>query len=88
MVEIINAVAQLGVLVVIAGIFLYQSVVSNQKMAETLKVISESNKNISNSNENISKTLDRLTGWQEESLSIGRETLRKVDCIKIKAGYK
>ena len=88
MVEMINAIAQLGVLVVIAGIFLYQSVVSNQKMAETLKVISESNKNISNSNENISKTLDRLTGWQEESLENGREILRKVDCIKIKAGYK
>lgn len=81
MVELIQAISNFGILIVIAAIFIYQSVVSNQKIADTLKVIGESN-------ENISKTLDLLTKLQNEDIQIGRETLDKVNCIKIKAGYK
>lgn len=79
--EVIKLIAENGVLVAIAIVFIYQSLITNKKLSETLTEVSITNKNIS-------KSLDLLKRSQEEDIDIGRETLKKVECMKIKAGYK
>ena len=92
LIEIINGVANLGILVVIAGFFLHDHYVSSKKMAalmESNNQILASNtamlKELQKANENTAKSLEIIQQNQDNYIGMTERIEKKIDCIKEKA---
>ena len=75
--EIAKGITEYGLLVVIAGIFIWDWVVNKKQNTEILKELKDSNKNIAISSENIAKSLDIVLNNQTSEE-------RKLDSIENK----
>ena len=87
MIEVITQIGNLGILVVIAGVFLYDHLNTNKKVREALEQNTKFLEGIQDTNANITLTLALLKDSMEENKRISGSIEAKVDCIKRKAGY-
>lgn len=94
MIEIIDLIGSNGILIVIAGIFIYDHITTNKKVQKTLDQNAEMLKSIDQTSANTAKSLELLQATTVENRSLTQENKRivtdietKVDCIKRKAGF-
>ncbi len=86
MVELTESIANFGVLVVIAAVFLYDHVVTNRKMQESINQTNKFLENQEDSNKNISASLDLLNKSINENYSISGRIEDKVNQINNRSG--
>ena len=83
--EIVDKIGNFGILVVIAGIFLYEHFTSNKKTQTMMEQNSEMLKEMKNTNENTAKALEIIQENQAHTIKITEGIDKKIDCIKEKA---
>lgn len=73
MTEMIKLISENGILIVLAGMYIYGSTVTDRRTEEMLRQIQSGNDNIARANENIAATLDIIKENQRENLSMLRQ---------------
>ena len=77
--EIVKLIGEHGLLIVIAGLFIWDWLVNKKNNAETLKELKDSNKNIATSSQNIAKSLDIILNNQIREENSLNNIVEKID---------
>lgn len=77
--EIVKLIGEYGLLIVIAGLFIWDWLVNKKTNAETLKELKDSNKNIATSSQNIAKSLDIILNNQIREENSLNNIVEKID---------
>ncbi|MCL2355184.1 MAG: hypothetical protein FWC68_04890 [Oscillospiraceae bacterium] len=83
--ELISGISNYTVLIVIAGMFLYEHFTVSKKTQEIQKQNSELLKEMKNTNVNTAKALEILQENQRHMINVTERIEEKIDCVKEKA---
>lgn len=83
--DILQAIGNFGILVVIAGMFLYEHFTSDKHTQEIQKHNAEMLEEMKNTNNNTAKALEIIKQNQDYTINITERIEKKIDCIKVKA---
>ena len=70
MIELVKLIAENGIMIVLAGMFIYSSMITDRRTEEMLRQIQSGNNNIAKANENMAATLSIIKDNQRENLLI------------------
>lgn len=79
--QTLKAISEYGLLVVIAGLFIWDWITNKRQNTETLKELKDSNKNIATSSNNIAKSLEIILNNQTNEENKLANIENKIDKI-------
>ena len=85
MMELIESVGNIGVLAIIAGVFIFEHITTNKKTLLLHEQNTELLKEMKSSNDNTAKALEIIQENQKHTINVTERIETKIDCIKEKA---